>query len=239
MTSNMYTDTKTWNPAVGCNFDCVYCRPSFQRQLKRVAGIIKCQNCYDYKPHYHPERLKKIPSSSIVFVYGTGDITFYARYFVKKTFGAIDEHKPRIKKTYYFQSKNPSVFNFYLDWFNRNQDKVILLTTLETNRDEGYRNVSKALFPTMRFHDFLDLKYSRKVVTIEPVLDFDLDIFLPWMRLLKDQGTLEYVWFGFDSKNCGLHEPSTEKAQRFVDELQAYGIEVRGKTLRDVKVKVD
>jgi len=91
----------------------------------------------------------------------------------------------------------------------------------------------------MRFHDFLDLEYSRKVVTIEPVLDFDPEIFLTWMRLLKDQGTLEYVWFGFDSKNCGLSEPSTEKAQRFVDELQAYGIEVRGKTLRDVTSSPD
>lgn len=235
----MYEDTKTWGPAVGCNFDCIYCRPSFQRQLKRVAGILNCPDCYNYKPHYHPERLKKIPSSLIVFVYGTGDIYFYSRHFVRKTFNAIDNHKPRKSKTYYFQSKAPSIFNRYLDWFDKNQDKVILLTTLETNRDEGYRNISKAPFPTMRFYDFLDLKYSRKVVTIEPVLDFDPEIFLMWMHLLKDQGTLEYVWFGYDSKRCGLPEPSTEKAQEFVDELQAYEIEVRGKTLRDVKVKVD
>lgn len=143
-----------------------------------------------------------------------------------------------MKKTYYFQSKNPSVFNFYLDWFNGNLDKVILLTTLETNRDEVYGNISKAPFPTTRFNDFLDLEYSRKVVTIEPILDFDSEIFLRWMRLLKDQGTLEYVWFGYDSKRCGLPEPSTEKAQRFVDELQAYGIEVRGKNLRDVALVI-
>lgn len=237
--SNMYSDTKTWNPAVGCNYDCVYCEKSFKRQLRRVAAHIGCQDCYDYKPHYHPERLGRIPSSPIVFVCGTGDISFYESKFVWRIFRAIDAHKPRIKKTYYFQSKNPSVFNSYLDWFNGNQDKVILLTTLETNRDEIYGNISKAPFPTTRFHDFLDLEYSRKVVTIEPVLDFDPDIFLRWMRLLKDQGTLEYVWFGFDSKNCGLPEPSTEKAQRFVDKLQAYGIEVKGKTLRDVVLVKD
>ena len=232
--TNMYDNTKTWNPAVGCNFDCVYCRPSFQRQLKRVAGIINCQDCYNYKPHYHPERLKKIPSAPIVFVYGTGDIYFYHQYFVRKTFKAIDNHKPRKPKTYYFQSKCPSVFNFYLDWFNENVDKVILLTTLETNRDKDYHKISGAPIPSIRFYDFLDLEYSRKVVTIEPVMDFDLEIFLTWMQLLKDQGTLEYVWFGFDSKNCGLPEPSINKAQDFVDLLQEAGIEVRGKTLNGV-----
>ncbi|GAG80915.1 unnamed protein product, partial [marine sediment metagenome] len=138
---------------------------------------------------------------------------------------------------YYFQSKAPSVFNLYLDWFMKNVDKVILLTTLETNRDEGYREISLALFPTMRFYDFLELDYPRKVLTIEPVLDFDLEEFVEMVLKLHRQGTLEYVWFGFDSKNCGLPEPSIEKAQKFVDILHSYGIEVRGKSLRGVKLK--
>jgi len=232
----MYPDTKTWNPFIGCKFDCVYCEKSFKRVLRRVGHNIGCKLCYNYVPHTHSERLKKIPSSPIVFVFGQGDIYFCAPHFVEQTFKSIEAHKPRKSKTYYFQSKAPSIFNRYLDWFNGNQDKVILLTTLETNRDEGYRNISKAPLPTTRFHDFLDLEYPRKVVTIEPVLNFDLRIFLTWMHLLKDQGTLEYVWFGFDSKNCGLPEPSTEKAQKFVDELQAYEIEVRGKTLKNIKL---
>ena len=232
----MYPDTKTWNPFVGCRHGCVYCIPSFQRQLKRVAGHINCQDCYDYKPHYHPERLGRIPSSPIIFVCGTGDITFCKGFFVRRIFGAIDEHKQRMEKTYYFQSKNPACFNLYLDWFLENRDKVILLTTLETNRDEGYRDISKAPLPSIRFHDFHDLKYPRKVVTIEPVMDFDLEIMVTWMNMLKVQGSLEYVWFGYDSKNCGLPEPPIEKAQTFVDMLQDLGIEVRGKTLRGVTI---
>ncbi len=240
--SGMYPNSVTYNAFKGCNFDCVYCEKSFKRMLKRVGRNINFYLCYNYTPHTHPENLKKIPSGKkewkelIVFIYGQGDIYFCPEYFARQTFKAIDAHRPRKPKIYYFQSKAPSVFNQYLDWFNENEDKVILLTTLETNRDEGYRSISKAPLPTKRFYDFLDLPYTRKVVTIEPVLDFDLEIFLNWMRLLKDQGTLEYVWFGYDSKNCGLGEPSTEKSQRFVDELQAYGIEVRGKNLRDVKL---
>ncbi len=234
----MYPDTKTWNPFVGCRYDCVYCEKSFKQQLKRVAGILNCPDCYSYKPHYHPERLKtsKIPSTPIVFVDGTGDIAFCESSYMRKTFAVIDAHKPRKSKTYYFQSKNPYLFNLYLDWFKENQDKVVLLTTLETNRDTGYREISKATLPTVRFKDFYNLDYSRKVLTIEPVLDFDLTMFSWMVTRLHDQGTLEFVWFGFDSKNCGLPEPSIEKAQKFVDVLRSYGIEVREKNLRGVNL---
>ena len=239
MPDNMYPDTKTWNPFVGCRFNCIYCEKSFKRQLKRVAWNIGCQSCYEYEPHEHPTRLAtaKIPSAPVVFVYGTGDIAFCAPPFVWKTFNVIDRHRPKMDKEYYFQSKAPSCFEKYLDWFLENVDKVTLLTTLETNRDEGYTEISKAPLPTVRFKDFYDLDYPKKAVTIEPVLDFDLEAFCELLFSLHDQGTLEYVWFGFDSKRCGLPEPSEDKAQRFVDALQDYGIEVRGKSLRGVVLR--
>jgi len=238
--SNMYPDTGTWNPFVGCRYDCVYCRPSFQRQVKRVAGIIGCEKCYNYEPHTHPERLEtsKIPSKPIVFPCGTGDIAFAEPGYVRRILEVIDRHQPRIDKTYYFQSKNPRCFNRYLDWFKENRDKVILLTTLETNRDQGYHKISRAPPPSIRFRDFLSLDYSRKAVTIEPVLDFDIKPFLLDLLLLENQGqgNLEYVWFGYDSKNTGLPEPDSRKAQKLVDTLQSYDIEVRGKTLRNVTI---
>jgi len=235
MMSNMYAETKTWNPFVGCNFDCIYCEKSFKRQLKRVAWNIGCPDCYKYTPHVHPERRFKIPSAKNIFVCGTGDIYFCNPNYVRgNIFWGIENHKPRRPKTYFFQSKAPACFNQYLDWFQTNRDKVILLTTLETNRDIGYEKISKAPVPSKRFRDFIDLDYCRKVITIEPVLDFDLGEFLGMIRAVDDQLSLEYVWFGFDSKNCGLLEPSISKAQDFVDGLQDYGIEVRGKTLRGV-----
>ena len=237
MSSNMYPNTKTWNPFVGCRFDCVYCEPSFKRQLKRVAFKIKCTKCFDYVPHLHHPRMRRIPSAPIVFVCGTGDITFCPSWYVRTIFKAIDKHRPRKEKTYYFQSKNPIVFNKYLDWFNENQDKVILLTTLETNRDEGYEKISKAPPPSKRFKDFYELDYPRKVVTIEPVLDFDPSGFADWFLDFVEQESLEYVWFGFDSKKCSLPEPTINKAQRFVTFLIDYcDIEVRGKSLREVKI---
>ena len=232
----MYPNTKTWNPFVGCNWGCIYCLKSFQRQLKRVAGNIDCISCFKYEPHYHPERLRRIPSAPIVFVCGTGDISFCRESFVREIFEAIDNHRPRKKKTYYFQSKDPKCFNKYLDWFNTNQDRVILLTTLETNRDKGYEKISKAPLPSKRFKDFLELDYPHKVVTIEPVLDFDYADFLLWFVALDQQKCLEYVWFGFDSKKCELPEPTILKAQGFVNQLKLWNIEVRGKSLREVTI---
>jgi hypothetical protein len=45
----------SWNPFVGCRFDCVYCESSFKRQAKRRKK--RCLNCYGFKQHFHPERL--------------------------------------------------------------------------------------------------------------------------------------------------------------------------------------
>jgi len=58
--TNMYPAAKTWNPFKGCEFDCLYCVPSFQAQAKRQKH--RCLECYKYQPHEHPERLDSIPS---------------------------------------------------------------------------------------------------------------------------------------------------------------------------------
>jgi DNA repair photolyase len=234
--SNMYPKTKTWNPFVGCLFDCQYCEKSFKRQLKRVSRNIDCPLCYTYKPHYHDNRLRKIPSAPNVFVAGTGDIYFCDDVFVHRIFHAIEQHKPRMKKTYFFQTKNPVWFNRYLDWFKKHQDEVVLITTLESNRT--FYGISKAPNQIRRFQDFYDLDYPRKVVTIEPVLDFDIDEFHHWMIMLNNQGNLEYVWFGFDSKKSGMDhiEPSLEKSQEFINRLKLSDIEVRGKSVRGLVV---
>ena len=79
--SNMYAEAKTWNPFKGCRFDCVYCGPSFKKQSKRQKRL--CQDCYNYAPHCHEKRLRKIPSAKIIFVCGNADISFCPPSFTR------------------------------------------------------------------------------------------------------------------------------------------------------------
>ena len=195
--NRMYDDTKTWNPAVGCRFDCIYCKPSFQNIIAwstKRSGV-NCDGCLNFVPHEHSERLSRIPSNDIIFAFGNGDISFYHEDFVKQAIeNLIDNlHRSRKKKTAFFQSKNPKVFNKYLDTLEPIKDSVVLATTLETNRDEGYCDVSKAPVPSVRYKDFLALNWHRKIVTIEPVMDFDFDYLAYWIHSIGPEGLDGYA----------------------------------------------
>lgn len=226
-----YPETRTWSPFQGCRFDCIYCEYSWKRQARRQKH--NCMRCYNYEPHKHPERLNRIPSAPVVFVGGSGDVSFIETDFCFKIIEAIKEHNPRMEKEFYWQSKKPDTFDRFKD---KLPDNCILLTTLETNRDKEYRDISKAPLPSERFKQFKELDYPRKVVTVEPVMDFDLNEFSSWLGSLD----LEYLWFGFDShpQKVEYPEPTEEKAQRMVSILKnRYGTEVRGKSLRGVEIR--
>lgn len=228
--SNMYENAKTWSPFKGCAFDCLYCVPTFKRQAKRQKH--NCHLCYEYVPHEHHERLGKIPNSEIVFVCGNGDVAFCRPEFMDQIVAAIMRRNLRhTKQTYYLQSKRPEVFRRLLPDLPPN---VTLVTTLETNRDAGYAAVSKAPPPSERYLQFLTLDWPRKVVTIEPVMDFDLVPFVTMLRQLNP----DYVWLGFNShpKSVQLPEPTEDEVRDLIKQLGYFAIPVRGKTLRGIEV---
>jgi len=222
----MYKDTETWNPFKGCRFDCVYCEPSFKRQAKRQKR--NCLDCYDYLPHEHPERLdlKEIPDERIIFVCGNGDIAYAEPAYMKKVFEVMrkDTKKGRL---WFIQSKAPMYFEQYLKELPGN---AILLTTLETNRDTYYDNVSKAPPPSVRYKAFRDLNYPKKIVTVEPIMDFDLDIFADWLVSINPLA----VFIGYNShpKEVPLREPRMEKTLDLIVALKNKGIRVLTKELR-------
>ena len=224
---NMYElSVKQWNPSVGCNFDCVYCKASFKAQAKRQKQ--RCMKCYNYTPHVHPKRLNNyIPRTKgdeFIFTCASGDVSFCPTGFLKKIVKRI-ESQPN--KTFLIQSKNPKTFDRVVF-----PDNVILGITLETNRDKGYSKVSKAPVPTKRFKDFLKVDHPRKMITVEPVMDFDLDVMLDWMKQIKPF----IVWLGYDSKsNCHFPEPELEKALSFHKAMQEAGIKVKLKTMRGAR----
>jgi len=222
----MYKDTKTWNPFVGCNYHCSYCKPSFQKVVAWVGRLHNCSKCQSYSPHEHSNRLSKIPNEKIIFVCADGDITFASESFMKKVFEAMrnDTRKDRL---FFVQSKNPSCLEQYLKLLPEN---TFLLTTLETNRDKDYHKVSNAPRPSKRYRDFLDLKWDKKIVTIEPIMDFDLDLFSKMIISINPQA----VFIGYNShpKSVPLPEPTWDKFIALWRILRRNGMKVLPKETR-------
>jgi DNA repair photolyase len=126
------------------------------------------------------------------------------------------------ENTYVFQSKNPARFFDFLPQMPRT---VILGTTIETNRPTS--DVSKAPAPIERFKAMLRLrKMGMKIfVTVEPILQFDLQELADWIAELRP----DFLNIGADSKGRGLKEPSQTEVMALVAELRKSGIEVREK----------
>jgi hypothetical protein len=66
---------------------------------------------------------------------------------------------------------------------------------------------------------------GRKFITIEPVMDFDVDVLASWIDRIRP----EFLNLGADSKNHNLPEPTIDKINALVTKLKEYGIEVREK----------
>ena len=222
--SHMYpASAGQWNPFVGCSFDCLYCLRSFQLQLKRWAKN-HCGRCYRFIPHEHPERLvQPLPKTrfgQFVFTCSNGDIAFCTTEYLERI---VDRMRRDAAKTFLLQSKNPQTFNRVTF-----PDNVILGTTIETNRDDGYGKISKAPVPSQRCRKFLNVRHRSKMVTIEPVLDFHADVLVNWISEINPC----LIWLGYDSRKNRLPEPSLEKLKALYWELGRRGFTVVLKTIR-------
>ena len=67
------------------------------------------------------------------------------------------------------------------------------------------------------------------MITIEPVIDFDLDIMISWVIEIKPC----MVWLGYDSKKNNLVEPELEKVLQLYWELGKRDFLVKLKTVRE------
>lgn len=231
---NMYGDSKhQWNVCVGCLFNCGYCEKSFKAQMKRQKPTIDkngrkrgCQKCYDFIPHFHPERLNdRLPRTygdEFIWCCSSGDISFMKEEWINKI---IDKIMEMSKRTFLFQSKDPECFKKYA--FPEN---VILATTLETDLDLS--KISKAPSPQQRFESFYNIKHPRKRITIEPIIHIhDLSRFINWIRTINP----EIVYIGYDSKpnrKPTLLEPSLFRTKNLIKRLEKITI-VKPKLLRE------
>jgi len=138
---------------------------------------------------------------------------------------------------FFLETKNPANYPFYII----PKENVILSITAETNKLEGklpkigywhYSEISHAPDPEgrlryVRYYKFF--KKYKKHISIEPILDFDLDKFLKWILGINPEFG---VSVGYDNYSCRLPEPPLTKTLQLIEQLEKHGIKVERKTLR-------
>lgn len=193
-----------------CPHKCTYCYvDSFRERVPKYQGDLRLQQ------------------GELEVVYGSGKTIFiencndmWAEDVPIGWIYAILNHCFKYpENTYVFQTKNPRRYSDIKSLWPKN---CICGITLETNR--GISPISNAPAPRIRARDII-LFEGRKFVTVEPILDFDVDILLSWIKWIDP----EFVNIGADSKGHGLQEPPMAKVQALIDGLDIYGIEIREK----------
>jgi len=193
----------------------------------------KCIYCYVQKNRWgvHPryQGSVRLIEKEFDVNYDTGNTIFIEHMNDMFAQGISDRYINRIlshcedfsSNKYVFQTKNPMrawgmVYNFPPDF--------IIGTTIESNRI--YEEISKAPIPFFRFMGMQKFIGMETFVTIEPILDFDVDVLIQWLVALQPS----FVNIGADSKHCGLPEPSNEKVKQLISGLSARGITIKKKT---------
>lgn len=201
-TGNMYSFiTSTWNTCKGsCFHDCSYCYVKRWGKLKPVR--------FDEK-----ELKTDLGSGNFIFVGSSCDM--FAQDIPDEWIIRTLKHMESFDNKYLLQTKNPRRVLDYIDACVIT-DKCVICTTIES--DKYYPEITRnSPHPTARGLAMNEIStVVDTYVTIEPVLDFNLDDLVPLIAMCNPR----QVNVGADSGGNGLPEPSKEKLLELIDELQ-------------------
>jgi DNA repair photolyase len=198
---NMYEFiTATWNAIKGkCPHDCSYC------YMKR----------YPQKEMRLDEAEFKTDLGSGNFIFVGSSIDMFANEIPELWIIKTLNHCRKFNNEYFLQTKNPKrIWDFLI---HDMPDNFSICTTLESNRDyPKIRNNAPDILK--RVYGMQLFKHTKKYITIEPIMDFDLNMFI---NKIYDCEPIQ-VNIGSDSGNNKLPEPNPEKVKTLVNELQKF-----------------
>ncbi len=196
----------------GCTHLCSYCW-AMRLIEQRLRDNPKYRN--GFRPTFHTDELLRARFSprDVVFVVDMGDMF---------SPGVPDEWIDKVldvlrgqPAAYLFLTKNPARYFRFLDRFPR---RSTLGATIETNRDDLATSVSRAPPPSQRAKAMAELDWPQKYISIEPVMDFDLEVLMSWIRDIRPVT----VHVGYDNWNSMLPEPPLWKVRRLIDGLSKF-----------------
>lgn len=206
---NMYPDKDTWNPLAGdCYHNCIYCYRNNWKKRSR-----NCDRKYSGEIRLWENSFNSLGEGNEIFVCSMTDL--FANNVPSIYIDKIIRYCRNYSNTYLFQTKNPRRFSEFIDIFPQN---TILGTTIESNRYD--ENLSRAPSTRERAQWMANLKLNlndkyKFMVSIEPVIKFDLDKLVTMIRdVLPD-----YISIGADSKSNGLEEPTKDELKKLIKKL--------------------
>ncbi len=209
---NMYTHiTHTWNPLGGeCFHKCGYC--STHKLVLRYPVIKKK---YSGPPRLDEKCMRdQFNDDMFIFVVAQNDL--FAWGVPGDIILSVLEYCRKFNCKYLFQTKNPVRILDYLGFMPKNST---ICTTIES--DIIHESMKDCPRPEIRSEGMnIISKHFRIFVTIEPVMDFNLNI----MTVLLNYCNPNMVSIGADSGNNHLPEPSKEKLLELIYELQKFTI---------------
>jgi len=197
---NMYEFvTDTWNTVKGaCHHDCTYC------YMKRWGKLNPVR--FDAK-----ELKTNLGLGNFIFVGSSNDM--FASTVPDQWIQRTLDYCGRFDNAYLFQTKNPGRLTAF-----QLPQKSVVCTTIETNRHYP-EFMCNSPEPIKRAEAMSRINLP-KYVTIEPIMDFDLEELLELIR--KCNPVQVNIGADSSSKKNKLPEPSHEKVRQLIDGLTQF-----------------
>lgn len=218
--------TQTWNPLVmRCRHKCRYCyaQPIIDRLMEMNAKY-KRLKAYPDSITLVPSELNRVfKPDDFVFIQSMGDL--FLKEVHENDILSILETAAHSDAEFLTLTKNPARMAEFADRISRN---CMVGITAETNRSTS--RYSKAPVPEDRFREFRRFLWYpfRRLVVVEPVMEFDLKPFSKQILSVKPS----LVAVGYDNHNNCLPEPRLSKTLELIQLLELHGVKIHYKTLR-------